>query len=123
MPDFLSSVVAVLVFILILILVTKLDTAKPEHFDVYNNHYIDAANVYGYRDTDSAVLRAKYDWRDQNAETGMRVYDYVYENELEARQWPSDYKMWATYNAYDAIQPQPAVTFNGQVITLSQKNS
>lgn len=120
--DFLSSTLAVLIFIFILILVTKLDSAKSEHFDVYNNHYIDAADVYGYMNPDSAVIRAKYDWRDQNPKTGMRVYDHVYENELEARQWPEDYKDVAAYDACGAIQPQPAVTFNGQVITLSQKN-
>jgi hypothetical protein len=121
--DFIASVLAVLIFILILLIITKLDTAKPEHFDVYNNHYIGAADVYGYMNPSSAVIRAKYDWRDQDPKTGMRVYDHVYENELEARQWPEDYKRIASYDAYGAIQPQPAVTFNGQVITLSQKNN
>lgn len=97
--------------------------AQKEHYDTYFNHDFGAQEVYGYNNTPAATLRAKYEWSEKDSSTGMNVYDYMYENKVIEDSYNDEY---LTTDAYPAgvmkTDKWPATVFNGEVITLAQKN-
>lgn len=97
--------------------------SRREHYDTYFNHDFGAQEVYGYDNTPDATLRAKYEWKEKDDSTGMRVYDYVYENKVIADTYNDEYMNVDAYPAgYMKTDKWPATIFNGEVITLAQKN-
>lgn len=97
--------------------------SQSEHFDTYYNHDFGAQEVYGYDNTPAATLRAKYEWSEKNSSTGMNVYDYMYENQVASDIYNDEYQTLDAYATDNMkLDRWPATVFNGEVITLAQKN-
>jgi hypothetical protein len=53
----------------------------------------------------------------------MRVYDYYYEHHVMDTQYPDDYLDNTPFRADEIqLEKSPGIIFNGEVVTLSQKN-
>lgn len=128
--DYAQSVTIVLVFVLLLLVWSYKPTRQwltepwpQEHFDTYYNHDMGAQTVYRFDNTPDATLRAKYTWKETDPRTGMNVYDHYYEAHLAEIGYSDAYLETAAFPASEMKRDKwPATVFNGEVITLAQKN-
>jgi hypothetical protein len=136
--DYAQSLCVILTVILVLMVWAWYRPSSSEHFDTYYNHYMGAQDVYARDelpfstgpaeqplgdDIDSVALLAKYNWSEKDPKTGMDVYDYYYEHHLENVAYPDAYADISPFPASKMkLERSPGVIFNGEIISLSQKN-
>lgn len=115
-----------LVFIIVLIVIILLFIRRSnEHFDTYRNHN-EFANEY-YKKHDPGILGklnvhktdlyAKYMWNEKNKD-GLELYDHYYEDLNNCNYFnPMGFYQYKKGKRFD-----PYIYFNGQKISLNQKN-
>ncbi len=136
-------VAALVALLLVLVAIYATSGGRAEHYDTYGNHDRWAQGYY-HTDPETASIKARYLWSEKD-KRGMTIYDDYYEN-ISAnylnggdpeyydreRETGSAYdtkfstisgNFYGIYNIKDMIDQNPAtVTFNGNVLELSQKN-
>lgn len=126
--DYAQSITVVLLLIFVLLVWSYSSHEQQfirtkEHFDTYYNHDMGAQTVYGTSNTPDATLYAKYTWKETDPATGLNVYDKYYETHLAEVGYNDDYLGTAVFPAAGIKRDKwPATIFNGEPITLAQKN-
>ncbi len=121
--DYAQSMTVVLLLIFVLLLWSYRSADPVERFDTYYNHDMGAQTIYGTNNTPDATLYAKYTWKETDPATGLNVYDKYYETHLAEVSYNDDYLGTAVFPASEmTLDKWPSTIFNGEPISLAQKN-